>query len=266
MFSSIFDDVDVFNYNRASWDRRAAENCEWSRPVSKEEILSARKGDYNVKLTPNRMPNGWLDKISGKRILCLAAGGGQQGPLLAAAGADVTVFDASDTQLRQDRFVAERDGLDLETVQGNMRDLSNFSNASFDLVFHPISNLYVPDVRPVWLECFRVLRSGGILLSSFYNPVVFIGDRSSAYSEKELIRPRFSLPYSDLKHLDAQALDDKKKRGDALVFGHSLEQQIGGQLEVGFLLTGFYEDSQPQPRFVVDRYMPTFIATRALKQ
>lgn len=260
-----FDDIDVFSYNRASWDRQAAENCEWSRPVSQEEIASARQGNYKVKLTPNPAPDDWLDKIRGKRILCLAAGGGQQAPLLAAAGANVTVFDASDAQLRQDRFVADRDGLRLETVQGDMRDLSIFANASFDLVFHPISNLYVPDIRSVWKECFRVLRSEGTLLSSFYNPVVFIGDRSLVYAEQELIRPRFSLPYSDLKHLDAQALDEKRKRGDALVFGHSLEQQIGGQLEVGFLLNGFYEDRQPHPRFVVDRYMPTFLATRALK-
>jgi ubiquinone/menaquinone biosynthesis C-methylase UbiE len=211
------------------------------------------------------LPAGWLDDVRGLRILCLASGGGQQAPLLAAAGADVTVFDASDGQLQLDRMVAQREHLALGIVQGDMRDLSVFADAAFDLVFHPISNLYVPDIGPVWRECFRVLRSGGTLLSSFYNPVVFVGDRDPRFAEQELIRPRYTLPYSDLEQLDAQALEGKAQRGEALVFGHSLSAQIGGQLEAGFVLTGFYEDQQPHPGFVIDRYLPTFLATRGSK-
>jgi SAM-dependent methyltransferase len=260
-----FDHIDVYKHNRLSWDRQAAQHCEWSQPVSAEQVAAARNGSWQLRLTPGALPAGWLDEVRGLRILCLASGGGQQAPILAAAGASVTVFDASDLQLQQDRMVAQRDGLELNVVQGDMRDLSAFENASFDLVFHPISNLYVPDIRPVWRECFRVLRSGGTLLSSFYNPVVFVGDRDPAYAEQGLIRPRFSLPYSDLEHLDAQALADKQLRGEALVFGHSLSEQIGGQLDVGFVLTGFYEDHQPHPRFVIDRYLPTFLASRATK-
>jgi SAM-dependent methyltransferase len=258
-------DVDVFNHNRISWDRQAARQCAWSQPVGAEEVVAARSGNCHVRLTPNRLPAGWLDHVQGLRILCLASGGGQQAPILAAAGALVTVFDASEVQLQQDRLVAQRDGLELETVQGDMRDLSIFADASFDLIFHPISNLYVPDVAPVWHECFRVLRSGGTLLSSFYNPVVFVADRNPRYAEQGLIHPRFPLPYSDVEHLDAEALNDKQQRGEPLVFGHSLTEQIGGQLEAGFVLTGFYEDWQPNPRFVIDRYLPTFLATRASK-
>lgn len=258
-------DIDVFHHNRASWDRQAKQQCEWSRPVSAEEIAGARAGNWQVRLTPGALPDGWLDDVRGLRILCLASGGGQQAPVLAAAGARVTVFDASDLQLEQDRMVAQRDNLELDVVQGDMRDLSAFADASFDIVFNPISNLYVPDIRPVWRECFRVLRSGGTLLCSFYNPVVFVGDRDPAYLEQGMIRPRFSLPYSDLEQLDPQVLADKQARGEALVFGHGLGEQIGGQLQAGFVLTGFHEDHQPTPRFLIDRYLPTFLATRARK-
>ncbi|MBK4735491.1 class I SAM-dependent methyltransferase [Noviherbaspirillum pedocola] len=258
-------DVDVFNHNRMSWDRQAEQQCAWSRPVSAEEVASARNGSWQVRLTPNRLPAGWLEHVQGLRILCLASAGGQQAPILAAAGAQVTVFDASELQLQQDRMVAQRDDLDLLTIQGDMRDLSIFAAASFDLVFHPISNLYVPDIDPVWRECFRVLRSGGTLLSSFYNPVVFVGDRDPRHAEQGLIHPRFPLPYSDLEDLDPKALNDKRERGEPLVFGHSLTGQIAGQLEAGFVLTGFYEDWQPNPRFVIDNFLPTFLATRALK-
>jgi SAM-dependent methyltransferase len=146
-----------------------------------------------------------------------------------------------------------------------MRDLSTFPDASFDCIVHPISNLYVPDVRPVWRECFRVLKHGGRLLSSFYNPVVFVGDRAPELAEQGLIRPRFKLPYSDVRDLSPDELAAKQARGDALVFGHSLDEQIGGQLEAGFLLKGFYEDEQPQPRFLIDRFLPTFLATYAVK-
>ena len=127
--------------------------------------------------------------------------------MLAAAGAEVTVFDLSEGQLDQDRAVARREGLALSAVQGDMRDLSAFDDQTFDVVFHPISNLYVPDVRPVWRECFRVLRPGGRLLSSFYNPVVFVGDRDPRYAEQGLIRPAHPLPYADTRHLDPATLE-----------------------------------------------------------
>ncbi len=190
---------------------------------------------------------------------------GQQAPVLAAAGARVTVFDISARQLQQDQWVAQRDGLELATVQGDMCDLGVFGDAHFDLVFQPISSLYVPDVRPVWRECHRVLKPGGVLLASFYNPVVFIGDRDPAYAGQGLLRPRYKLPYSDLTDLEPEVLERKRSNGEAVVFGHSLTDLIGAQLTAGFVLDDFYEDEQPAPRFLVDRFMPTFLATRALK-
>lgn len=257
--------IDIFLHNQQAWDRQAREQGPWSQPVDPKVTAAARKGEWQVHLTPSALPGSWLGDVRGQRILCLASGGGQQAPVLAAAGAQVTVLDASAEQLARDREVAERDGLQLQTLLGDMRDLSAFDDGWFDCIFQPISNLYVPDIRPVWRECFRTLRSGGRLLSSFYNPVVFIGERDPALAEQGLIRPRFKLPYSDLRDLPAEALSTKQERGEALVFGHSLAEQIGGQLEAGFVLRGFIEDEQPTPRFVVDRFLPTFLATWAEK-
>ncbi len=259
-------DVDFLSHNREAWDKQAFEFREWSRPVGSDLIEAARSGKWEVHLTPRPLPKAWLGDVVGKKILCLASGGGQQAPVLAAAGARVTVFDISDEQLGLDRMVAVREGLALETVQGDMRDLKVFADGGFDIVFHPISNLYVPNVLPVWQECHRVLKTGGALLSSFYNPVVFIGDRSPEYATQGVIRPRYKLPYSDQRDLDEHELQVRISNKDALVFGHTLTDLIGGQLEAGFLIEQFYEDEQPTPRFLIDRYMPTFLATKAHKQ
>ncbi|MDN4593433.1 class I SAM-dependent methyltransferase [Polycladomyces subterraneus] len=92
---------------------------------------------------------------------------------MAAAGGKVTVLDISENQLRQDRFVAEREGLSIRTVKGDMTNLEAFCDEEFDLIIHPVSNLFVKDIQKVWNEIFRVLKQGGTLISGFMNPVFF---------------------------------------------------------------------------------------------
>jgi ubiquinone/menaquinone biosynthesis C-methylase UbiE len=195
-------------------------------------------------------------------VLALASGGGQQGPILAACGAHVTVFDNSPAQLAQDRMVAERDGLALETVQGDMSNLSCFKPESFDLIFHPCANLFVPDVRRVYREAFRVLRRGGALLTGFCDPILFAIDPEL---EKQGVgQLKYAIPYSDVTSLT----DEERRRytdsEEPLVFGHTLEDQIGGQIAAGFVITGYYGDKHVETN-VVSRYMPCFGATRAVK-
>ncbi len=161
MSSTSISTIDFLTLNRQAWDAQAQAQQPWSRPVSADVIAAAKAGQWQVHLTPQALPAHWLGDVHGLHILCLASAGGQQAPVLAAAGAIVTVFDLSDEQLAQDQLVAERDGLQLSIEQGDMRDLSRFAEATFDIVFHPISNLYVPSVLPVWAECARVLKPGG---------------------------------------------------------------------------------------------------------
>ncbi|MCK7487622.1 MAG: class I SAM-dependent methyltransferase [Bacillus subtilis] len=139
-------------------------------------------------LTPTKpTPKSWLEPIAGKTVLCLASGGGQQGPLFAAMGANVTVFDNSPEQLAQDQFVAKREGLSIQTIQGDMRDLSCFNDETFDLVFHPVSNAFVDDVLKVWKEAYRVLKMGGVLVAGFCNPILYIFDLNRWDKTKELV-------------------------------------------------------------------------------
>jgi len=260
----------VRDHNRKAWDRQVDSGNEWTVPASPEVIAAARRGEWQVVLTPTRpVPHDWFGELDGARVLCLASGGGQQGPILAAAGASVVVFDNSPRQLGQDRLVAERDRashpggdrLDLATVEGDMRDLSAFGDRSFDLVFHPCANLFIPDIRPVWRESFRVLRPGGRLLTGFVNPLQYIFDWER--SERGELVVRHAIPYSDLTSLEETERQRWIDAGQPLEFGHTLEDQIAGQLEAGFVLTGFYEDVDP--KHVLSRYIASFIATLAVR-
>jgi SAM-dependent methyltransferase len=254
--------LDILAYNRAAWDREVELGNEWTVPVGPEAIAAARQGVWEIVLTPTKpVPKTWFPELKGCDVLCLASGGGQQGPILAAAGANVTVLDNSPRQLERDRMVAAREALAITTVQGDMADLAMFLDASFDLIVHPVSNCFAPAVRPVWAEAFRVLRRGGALLAGFNNPAVYIFDLELA--ERGHLQVKNALPYSDLDSLTEEERQRYIEQGEPLEFSHTLEDQIGGQLDAGFLLAGFYEDYSPGD--AIADYMPTFIATRAVK-
>jgi SAM-dependent methyltransferase len=258
--------MDVVAYNRTAWDREVERGNPWTVPVGPEIIAAARRDEWSVLLTPTRpVPREWFPEMRGADVLCLASGGGQQSPVFAATGARVTVLDNSPRQLAQDRAVAEREGLEIVTVLGQMADLSAFRDESFDLVFHPVSNVFAPAVRPVWREAYRVLRHGGVLLAGFMNPAIYLFDLDLA-EEQGILQVRYSLPYSDLE----SAAKDKRRRyieqGEPLEYSHSLEDQIGGQADAGFLVAGLYEDGRPpEESDALSRHMPICIATRAVK-
>jgi len=255
--------TDVREINRAGWNHRVAEGDMWSIPVSPEEIARARAGDWSVVLTPKKaVPRAWFGEIAGKDLLGLASGGGQQCPLFAAAGARVTSLDASDAQLARDAEVASREGLTIRTVQGYMDDLSAFADESFDLIFHPVSNCYAPDVLPVWRECFRVLRPGGALLAGLCNPLNYIFDPDA--NERGEMLVRHPLPYADA-NLPPDEVEALIAQHHTLEYSHTLETQIGGQLAAGLMLTDLFEDGDSDPPRASAAYFQPFIATRAIR-
>jgi SAM-dependent methyltransferase len=257
----VADDFDPVAHNRVAWDRLVDSDNEWSRPVGHEVIARAREGDWSVVLIGYEpMPRDWLpSELAGVRVLCLASGGGQQGPVLAAAGATVTVFDNSPRQLARDDEVAAREGLVLRTVLGDMRDLGAFDDAGFDVILNPVSNVFCPELRPVWKEAFRVLRPGGTLLTGFLNPDVYLFDEVALDRQELVVRHR--LPFSSL---DLSEADRMRAYGTGPIeYSHSLTEQIGGQLVAGFVLTHLSEATHHAD--ITAQYFPAYIATRAVK-
>ncbi len=257
---------DIRSYNREAWDHQVDTENEWTRPVSSEAIAKARAGDWSIVLTPVKpIPRDWFpESLHGVDILCLASGGGQQAPILAAAGANVTLVDNSPKQLGQDQMVAERESLAIELVEADMRDLSALGDASFDLIVHPCSNCFVPDVQPVWEESYRVLRKGGSLLAGILKPEMFLFDAEKY--DKGVLSVRHTLPYSDLASISDEERATFTGKNEPLCFSHTLQDQLGGQLAAGFALTGFFEDVfAPDSGDALSKYMATFIGSRATK-
>jgi SAM-dependent methyltransferase len=255
--------MDTRAYNRAAWDHAVATGDRWTVPVGPDVVAAARAGDWSIVLTPTKpVPRAWFGELEGADVLCLASGGGQQGPILAAAGAVVTVFDNSPAQLAQDRLVAARESLTITTVEGDMRDLSCFADASFDLIVHPCSNLFVESVLPVWKESARVLREGGALLAGFCQPILFCFD--DVQEAAGIPQLKYAVPFSSLTSPSDEERQAAIARNDPFEFGHTLQNQIGGQLDAGLVLTGFFEDTHVEGSKLND-WIPTFAASRAMK-
>ena len=208
-------------------------------------------------LTPTKpVPKSWFPSLSGKRVLGMASGGGQQMPIFAALGAECTLLDYSERQLQSDRFVAEREGYAIETVRADMSRPLPFADNSFDLIFHPVSNCYIEEVEPLWRECHRILTDGGLLMAGLDNGINYLFDDD----ERDVVHP---LPFNPLK--DPHLLKVLEAEDGGIQFSHTLEEQIRGQLKAGFRLLDLYEDTNGSG-FLHEMGVPTFWATLAVKE
>lgn len=238
-------------------DKWANEGWEWGQPIDHETFEKAKNNDWSVVLTPTKpVPKEWFCEMKGAKVLGLASGGGQQMPIFSALGAECTVLDYSEKQLQSEKEVAKRESYEINLVKADMTKPLPFEDEAFDLIFHPVSNCYIEDVVHVWKECYRILKKGGILLAGLDNGINFIFD-----DEEEKLMNK--LPFNPLK--DKELYEKSLKNDWGIQFSHTIEEQIGGQLRAGFILTDIFEDINGQGR-LHDFNVPTFYATRAVKK
>ena len=248
--------MDYVEINARAIDRWVENQWEWGQAISHEEYEEASNGKLNVKLTPGKfVPHQWLGDLKNKKILGLASGGGQQMPIFSALGAECTVLDCSKKMLEQEKIVSEREKYHITIVESDMTKVFPFDDEQFDIIFHPISNCYVEEVKPIWKECYRVLKTGGVLLAGFNTDIVYALD-----SKKQMIVN--TLPFNPLKNPDHMC--QTKRKDDGIQFSHTLEEQINGQLEAGFTLTNLYSDIGRAGN-LYRHGITTFVGTRSLK-
>lgn len=220
----------VFEQVEKNIDRLVEADVTWACSATAEQLNSAREGKLELLFGfDGAIPADWLGDLRGKKVLCLAGAGGLQAPLLACAGAEVTVLDLSERMLDKDREIAARENLNIRIEHGNMCDLSRFEDGSFDMVLNPPSLFYVPDVMPVFREVYRVLKKGGSFIMASSNPIAYVCDYDAELGCYKAVN---RMPYRSTDHAD---------QGDWVEYGHTMESYIGGQLQCGFVLTGYRE-------------------------
>ena len=233
------------------------EGWEWGTPIDHETYLRACAGDWQVLLTPTRpVPRAWFGELDGARVLGLASGGGQQCPIFAAAGAQVTVLDYTPAQLESEHLVAEREGYPITCIRADMTKPLPFPDASIDLVFNPVSLCYVREVEPIWREAARVLVPGGSLLTGFDTVINYIVD-----GDEERIR--WSLPFDPTVDAEQAAFLSEDDAG--MQFSHTLDEMLGGLLSAGFSIEDLDEDTNGEGR-LHELGIPTYLAVRAVKR
>lgn len=214
-------------HNRKAWDARVRSEARFTRPAADHEFA-------NPLATVDAA--GWLGpSIAGRRVLCLAAGGGRQAPLYAAAGAEVTVVDISAEMLALDRQVAAERGLAVRTVEASMDNLAALAPASFDIVVHPVSTCYVPDVVRVFQQVARVTVPGGVYVSQHKQPASLQASVEPSPRGYELIEPYYRTgplpPVEGSPHREAGTLE----------FLHRWEELLGGMCRAGFAIEDVLE-------------------------
>lgn len=250
----------VSNFNAKTWDQWSQEDFVWTVPCSSEEFAKAKQREVELILTPTKKAPLWWFEGLGKRALGLASGGGQQGPELIAHGYAVTILDMSTRQLQADKIVAQRESYSINLIKADMTSLFPFADASFDFIVHPVANCYVEDIEHVWREAYRVLRAGGVLMSGWTNPIMYMVDDEALISDEVPLEIKHPLPYNS-RHEEQKGLEITTEGG--YQFSHTLDTQIGGQLRAGFLLKDFYEDNEPDNR--LGKFCSLYAATLAVK-
>ncbi len=234
---------ELTKYNIARWKALVGADALFTRPALSLDATSAR-----------RMldPEGRLGDVASKDVLCLACGGGQQSIAFALLNANVTVFDLSDAQLNRDREAAARFNVDIKIVQGDMRNLSHFEAASFDIVYHSYSLGFVPNARVVFQQVARVLRPGGLYHFMCANPF-FLGMQEADWNGEGYTIKHPYVTGAKIIYEDQEWVYNRSESGQSIPppreFRHTLSALVSGLVEQGFIIqhVSDYSNFSPDP-------------------
>ena len=208
---------EIARANRQMWEAEVTKGCGFTTPWLDLDISLLRRyarGEIDSLPEPltSLSPSWVLADVEDKDVLCLASGGGQQSAVFGLLRAKVTVADLAAGQLAGDRQAASRYGYRVDVLQADMRNLSCIRDESFDLVYQADSFAYIPDVRQVYCEVGRVLKTGGLYRAKHSQPAVhFVCWDGARYS--------VTTPYTENV--------DRREDG-GIEFRHYLDDIFGG--------------------------------------
>lgn len=219
--------------NRRAYDQMAKERRPLCRPAKNE--------DFQDPLATVDQ-SGWLGpSIQGWKVLCLAAGGGRQSALYAAAGAEVTVVDISPEMLELDRQIAQSRRCDVRTIETSMDQLPMLHDAEFDAVIHPVSSCYLPDVTAVYREVARVTKAGGLYISQHKQPLSLQATTERSNSGRYAIMHPYYRDAPIPPPNKTSRVTARLREPNATEYLHRWEQLIGGLCRCGFVIEDLVE-------------------------
>lgn len=237
--------------NAKMFDSWVEDGWEYGSPLTEEQCEEVRKGNFNLylaSLVP--VPRDWLpEPIAGKKVLGLAAGGGQQMAVLSLLGADCTLIDVSSAQIKADEMVAKREGYAIKTVQADISEPLPFEDDEFDLIVAPVSFCYIQEIEPVLNECARVLKNGATMLIGFDNVVNFISSDQFHIDTK--------LPFDPLTN------PEQYNEEDGYQFSHTVGEQLKALLQAHFQIADVFEDYNILGH-LKKLHIPSFLAVKAV--
>lgn len=228
---------ETHRHNQHVWDERARDGQAYTEPLRDDELFDPTRRAAALR---------WLGgDVRGRRLLCLAAGGGRHGVLYALSGAHVTVVDLSPEMLRIDRRVAAARGVDVHTVQASMDRMPMFSPGQFDAVVQPVSTCYLPDLRAVYREVARVLAVGGVYVSQHKTPANLQAELQPSPRGYELVQPYYR--HGPLPAAERSLL----REAGAREYLHRWEELIGDLCRAGFVVEDLEEPRHADPQAAV---------------
>ena len=175
-------------------------------------------------------------EVRGRKVLCLAAGGGKHSVLFAAAGAETTVVDISPAMLDLDRKLAAERGFKVNVVEASMDNLATLPDAYFDLVVQPVSTCYVPSIAPVYREVARVTAVGGLYISQHKQPVNLQASLRASPLGYALLEP-----YYRSGPLPPVPTGSALRESGTMEFLHRWDELLGGLCRAGFVIEDTFE-------------------------
>ena len=224
--------------NKERWEEVVKEGAGSTRPyleLDVEAFRAYREGETTSLPKPCDEPANRtvMATAKGKDVLCLGSGGGQQSALFSLLGARVTVLDICEGQLEGDRKAAAHYGYDVITIQGDMRDLSDLGDESFDLVYGT-GTCYIPDVHEVFVGVARVLTTEGIYRADFMNPYTEFVD----HTDWDGVGYRITRPYAQ----------KQRRRPDGMLeFRNCLDEVFNGLTDTGFSIQQVFASPRKLP-------------------
>ena len=226
--------MNIYETNGKAWNEEVLRRNYWTLMVGQEAIQKAHEGKPEIWITPFKLvPASWIEDLKGKEVLLACGAGGQQTPILAAFGCNVTTLDISQGQLDQDRKALEKNSLEASLVNANILDMP-FEDKRFDAVIIPQALNFIDDIE-VTKKLMEAVEAWGKErgMTKMVGPLGFTdmdleGMLTDGYDQLSTMNSIYNYPYYP-EHMKKLGFEKEVGWVERKVFvprpGHSLNEQ-----------------------------------------